>query len=406
MTDLGQVAHVRAPQDNVSDDSYLLLSWNVANGQRVEQGDVLAEFETSKSAFELPSETSGFFYALAEVDQQVAVNELIAVIAPEILDVEDVEDFAAMAAIEAKHGEVASSVEVSSPPEQNDAEAQTDQDSADAPSGPGSHTTGVRFSKAAEEFIIANAVDRSRFNTPGLVRLAEAKRVVSGDNTPIGTPATLGVNAQVLGSSLVVIGGGGHGRMLLDLLHELRSFRIAGILDGGVPVGAMIAGHRVLGPDTEEELARLHGQGLRLAVNGVGGVTNRAARPAVWEKLKLAGFGLPNLVHPKAAVDTSVRLGEGVQILAGAYVGAEANLGDNCIINNGAVVSHDCVIAEHAHLTPGAILAGNVTVGSNSLIGMGASVYLGVSIGSKAIVTNGVDVFSDVEDGSVVRANR
>jgi sugar O-acyltransferase (sialic acid O-acetyltransferase NeuD family) len=404
MADPQQVARVRAPQDNVSDDSYLLLSWNVADGQRVEKGDALGEFETSKSVFELPAEASGFFYAMAEVDQQVAVNELIAVIAPETLSAEELEALSVMADRERNRGEVAPPVVVSSLPGEQSEKAQADPNSADTPSDPGSLTRGVRFSKAAEEFIVAHEVDRSRFTTPGLVRLADVRRVVAGRNVPGGASATPGVDVQVRGSSIVVIGGGGHGRMLLDLLGELRSFRIAGILDGGAPVGATVAGHRVLGPDTEEELAKLHGQGLRLAVNGVGGVTNRATRPAVWEKLKLAGFGLPNLVHPKAAVDASVRLGEGVQVLAGAYVGANAFVGDDCIINNGAVVSHDCVIAEHAHLAPGAILAGNVTVGCNSLVGMGASVYLGVSIGSHAIITNGVSVFSNIPDGSVVRA--
>lgn len=402
MTEPHAAALVRAPQDNVSDDSYLLLSWNVADGHRVEQGEVLGEFETSKSVFELPAEVAGFFYALAEVDQQVAVNELVAVISPQGLTSSELQEIASTASSDTSDEMESTPVAGTSPRGSENARAQTHQAAADPSPGDGNQEVGVRFSRAAEEFVIAHAVDRSLVAGPGLVRLADVQRIVSERGT-LGAAGAGTANVSISGSSVVIIGGGGHARMLLDLLEELRSFRVVGILDGGMPLGSNVGRYSVMGPDTEEELEKLHSQGVRLAVNGVGGVTNRKARPAVWDKLKMAGFGLPNLVHPKAAVDASARLSEGAQVLAGAYVGAGAIIGDDCIVNNGAVVSHDCVIDEHTHLTPGAVLAGNVKVGSNSLVGMNSSVYLGVSIGSNAIVANGVSVFADVPDGAVVR---
>jgi sugar O-acyltransferase (sialic acid O-acetyltransferase NeuD family) len=265
----------------------------------------------------------------------------------------------------------------------------------------------VRFSKAAEALIAEHGIDRTHFAGFGLVRGSDVERHLAGASTPSSAtmpaqrPAAM--PAQVRGSAIVIIGAGGHAKMILDLLTELRSFQVVGLLDDGVAAGQLVNGQRVLGPASPEQLADLRGQGLRLAVNAVGGVVNRPQRPAIWDRIRTAGFGLPTLVHPKAAVDASAQLGEGAQVLAGAYVGASTTVGDNCIINNGTVIAHDCAIADHAHIAPGAILAGGVSVGRNTLVGMGASIYLGVTVGADAIIANGVDVFADVRDGAVVR---
>lgn len=383
---------VIVPQDNVSDDRYLLLSWNVADGETIADGDVLGEFETSKSVFELPAESAGTFYALAAEGVEVAVGDLVAIIAAtELTD----DHLAALR----------TTCRLSDDPRPSSAAPPGSQPTAT----PDSRGDGVRFSKAAEELIAARGVDKSRFTEPGLVRRADVERfLASAVDAPAPAPRSLVETQavetrQVSGSSIVLVGAGGHARMLLDLLDELRCFRVVGLLDGGVATGHLVHGHRVLGPDTPEELAKLHAQGVRLAVNAVGGVTRGPARPAVWQRIRAAGFGLPTLVHRGAIVDRSAQLGEGAQILAGSYVGAGTTIGDDCIVNSGSVVSHDCVVADHAHIAPGAVLAGGVTVGANALVGMGATVYLGVTIGARAIVTNGVDVFSDTPDDAIVK---
>jgi sugar O-acyltransferase (sialic acid O-acetyltransferase NeuD family) len=388
---------VVVPRDNVSDERYLLLAWAAPAGGDIAAGDVLGEFETSKSVFELPAEHAGVFHPLAEEGTQVAVGQVVAVIADRQLT-ED--ELAAMSPAAGTPPEPAADAA-------GDAAAAVDTPADGERRSPAADVSGVRFSKAAEALITEHRIDRSHFAGLGLVRGSDVELHLARVSTrstatgPDHRPGTL--PAQVRGSAIVIFGAGGHAKMILDLLAELRCFQVVGLLDPGVKNGQRFHGHRVLGPDSEDELARLRSQGVRLAVNAVGGLTNRPLRPAIYDRIRTAGFGLPTLVHPKAAVDASAQLGEGAQVLAGAYVGASSVVGDDCIINNGTVIAHDCTIADHAHIAPGAILAGGVTIGRNTLVGMGASIYLGVTVGTNVIIANGVDVFGDVPDVAVVR---
>jgi acetyltransferase-like isoleucine patch superfamily enzyme len=203
--------------------------------------------------------------------------------------------------------------------------------------------------------------------------------------------------------SLLIVGAGGHARVLIDLLDASGQYDVVGLVDSHLPAGSLVNGFPVLGPDSSEHLQSLAAQGIELATNAVGGINDRALRSSVCSRIQSAGFLLPVLVHPSATVDRSAHLGAGTQVLAGAYVGAGAQIGADCIVNTHAVVSHDCVLGDHVTVSPGAMLAGGVRVGANTLIGMGATVYLGLTIGSRVVVANGAAVFADVADDAVIR---
>ena len=268
------VDRVVVPQDNVSDDRYLLLAWSVAAGGAIAAGEVLGEFETSKSIFELPAGRDGVFHPLAEEGTQVAVGQVVAVIADRELTEQE------LAALRPTAGSPVPDADPTAGGDDVTAAADTHADRVD--SQPAADLTGVRFSKAAEALIAEHGIDRSHFAGLGLVRGSDVERHLAGAPTPTSAtvpdqrPAVM--PAQVRGAAIVIIGAGGHAKMILDLLTELRCFQVVGLLDDGVSAGQLVNGHRVLGPASQEQLAGLRGQGLRLAVNAVGGVVNRSLR--------------------------------------------------------------------------------------------------------------------------------
>jgi sugar O-acyltransferase (sialic acid O-acetyltransferase NeuD family) len=201
--------------------------------------------------------------------------------------------------------------------------------------------------------------------------------------------------------AILVYGGGGHGRTLLDLLRS-TSYRVVGIIDDGIAPGQDIVGTPVVGG--ADRLAELRVGGTGLAVNAVGGVSSISSRVRVAEQLERAGFVCPVLVHRSAVVEPTASLAAGSQVLSGAYVGSACSIGPGAIVNTGAIASHDCVIGPFAHLSPGAILAGGVNVGQQALVGMGVSIFIGVRIGAGARIGNGAIVNADVPDGVVVHA--
>jgi sugar O-acyltransferase (sialic acid O-acetyltransferase NeuD family) len=203
-------------------------------------------------------------------------------------------------------------------------------------------------------------------------------------------------------TALIIFGGGGHGKAVIDLVRAMGTYRIVGVFDDGLPAGSEVLGVPVLGGASD--LSEWHNRGIRLAANAVGGIGNVAVRLKIFEILANAGFVCPALVHPSAVIERSATLEAGVQVLPQAYVGSAARVGFGTVINAGAVISHDCVLGRVVNLSPGATLAGNVRVDDHAQIGMRATVNLQITVGEGALLGNGCTVKANVPPGMRVRA--
>jgi len=188
---------------------------------------------------------------------------------------------------------------------------------------------------------------------------------------------------------LLVLGAGGHGRVLASALL-LTDRRIIGFLDASRAAwGSHCLDLPVIGDDGC--LADFPPESVCL-VNGIGSVGLPLLRQRIFETQRARGYRFERVVHPRACVSPHASLGEGVQVMAGAVVQAGARLGDNVIVNTGAIVDHDCVIGAHCHVAPGAVLSGGVTVGSSSHIGTGAVMVQGIELGEGCMVGAGAVV--------------
>lgn len=193
-----------------------------------------------------------------------------------------------------------------------------------------------------------------------------------------------------MSGSLLVLGRGGHGRVVADAALDCGYTEIA-FLDDAPKTHP--AGGRVLGPMSMlDELAREWPE----AIAGVG---DNALRLQLLGKLRQSGFRTPRIVHPSAVVSRGAILGEGVFVAAGAIINVGARIGDAAIVNTGARIDHDCSIGPGCHIAPGATLSGHVTVGAGAWLGTGCSVRQGVAIGDGAMIGVGAAVVSDVGAG-------
>jgi acetyltransferase EpsM len=351
------------PLINPNEPGALLASLHFASGQQVKKGDSLCTLETTKSTLELSAERDGFLVELsAEVGQTLQAGEVLAYLA-------DTPDW-------------------TPPPANKKAEA--------AIATPG--LEGLRISQPALALAQKHNLDLSQFSHEVFITEKMVQQLVVQSKQVETQLTTKAVEAN----SIIVYGGGGHGKALIDLIRSLATFSILGVIDDSLPVGTSLMGAPVLGG--ANNLASLHEHGLQFAANAVGGIGNISSRVAVFERLQQAGFTCPALVHPTAYIEPSAVLAEGIQVMPHAYVGSEARLGFGTIVNTGAIVSHDCVLGQFVNLSPGAILAGEVNVGEAALVGMGVTVNLRVKIGARARIGNGATIKQDVPAGSVVRA--
>ena len=149
--------------------------------------------------------------------------------------------------------------------------------------------------------------------------------------------------------AVVILGGGGHARMLIESLALSGGARIVGVLEArGRARGGKVLDVPVIGDDTL--LPVLKRRGVTHFVVGRGGVADNAPRRALFEEAVRYGLRPLTVVHPSAMVSPWAVLEEGAQLLPGCVVNAGTRVGANAIINSGVIVEHDNVIGAHAHL--------------------------------------------------------
>jgi acetyltransferase EpsM len=205
-------------------------------------------------------------------------------------------------------------------------------------------------------------------------------------------------------TTLLLFGGGGHGKTLLDLVKVAGVFQWGGVVDENLQPGSCILNVPVLGGI--DILLSLYQFGLHMAVNGVGGIGNVSTRLLIFEKLSKIGYSFPSLVHPTAWVEPSASIQPGAQVLPLTYVGTDSKIGFGSLLNAHVTVSHDCEIGECVNLSPGATLAGGVKIQNHAQIGMGVTINLNLTIGAEARIGNGATIKADVPPGGRVYAGQ
>ena len=198
-----------------------------------------------------------------------------------------------------------------------------------------------------------------------------------------------------------LLGGGGHGRVVLNALLS-SGVNVAGVLDPNLKVGDLVFGVPVRGGD--EFLDQLSPESM-LLVNGLGANPYVDNRKRLFEEMKTRGFSFDAVRHPSAVIGQECNLGTSSQIMAGAVLQNRVQVGDNAVINTHAIVDHDCVIGTHAFVSPGVVLSGDVLVGESAFIGAGVVMLPGIEIGVNVVIGAGAVVTKSVPDRWVIAGN-
>ena len=199
---------------------------------------------------------------------------------------------------------------------------------------------------------------------------------------------------------IIILGGGGHAKVLIALIKIKGDFEIVGILDIKLEKGTKVLDIPVLGEDNI--LVDIFNDGVKMVCIGVGGVKDNNIRSRLFDTTKNMGLEIPSLIHPNSFISRESAVTEGAQVMAGAIIQTDTFIDENSIINTGAIIEHDCTVGKHTHICPGVVIGGEVAIGDNSFIGAGATIIQGVKIGKDAFVAAGSIVINNVLDNSKV----
>jgi sugar O-acyltransferase (sialic acid O-acetyltransferase NeuD family) len=355
---------ILVPRENVNDETVTIVKVLLISGSNIKKGEVIVELETTKVNIDVESPCDGLLTHNLSEEDILPVGTVLCTVGK----FSEKEEFTGQNTVVSKDNAPQSKAVISN---------------------------------AAREKAIELNVDLSSIMS-GLISVADVEKLAS--EQPDTEESLLVIDDQEISpNSIVIVGGGGHAKMCIDLLRQTKEFEILGIIDDNLEVGSAILGVKVIGGNNS--FSKLVKLGVKYAVNGVGAISNPKLRGKIHMDLTNVGFVLPNLVHPASNVEPSVSMGDGNQIMMGAVVGSDVQIGNGCIVNSGAIISHDCILRDHCHVAPGAILAGSIDVGNSSIIGMGATVYLGLTIGRDVMIFNGVNVLKNIPEGKIVDGN-
>ncbi|MEM2525994.1 MAG: acetyltransferase [Candidatus Methanomethylicaceae archaeon] len=194
---------------------------------------------------------------------------------------------------------------------------------------------------------------------------------------------------KVSNKKIIVIGGGGHSKVVISTLLEL-GYNVIGVLDDDInKKNTKVMGIPILG-----SIELLKSGNFEQGIIAIG--DNKIRKEILYKFKDFCKW--PVVVHPFSYVHPSVEIGEGTVIFAGAVIQPDVIIGEHVIVNTGVTIDHDCRIGNFVHLAPGVHLAGGVVIGEGSFLGIGSSVIPYKNIGSWAIVGAGGVVIQDIPD--------
>ena len=197
-------------------------------------------------------------------------------------------------------------------------------------------------------------------------------------------------------NALLIIGAGGHGKVVADAALETGQWDEVVFLDDAWP-GKQNNGRWPI-QGRVDQMPDWKGR----CSHAVVAIGNNHLRLELQSRLVSAGFVVATIVHPSAQVSRYARLGAGSVVFANGVVNVDAEVGDAAIINTAATVDHDCRLGHGVHVAPGANLGGGVSIGDCSWIGIGAAVRHYQSVGAGVMVGAGAVVVNNIEDGVTV----
>ncbi len=183
---------------------------------------------------------------------------------------------------------------------------------------------------------------------------------------------------------IVILGAGGHGRVVADIA------RLNGYMD-----------IRFLDDVTENKFCKIDGKisdfvQLLDDHDFFVAIGNNEIRKQFFETLVANNANIVTLIHPNAVICKDVKIGKGTAIMAGAVI--NVIIGDGVIVNTSSSIDHDCVIGDFSHISVGSHIAGTVNVGECVFIGAGATLINNLNIENNCKIGAGATVITDIKD--------
>ncbi|MCM3115093.1 acetyltransferase [Neobacillus sp. MER 74] len=188
---------------------------------------------------------------------------------------------------------------------------------------------------------------------------------------------------------IILIGHGGHSRVITDIIHSNQGYEIVGFLDDRYDKVKVI-NNTYCGPISSANRLVENIYDIKFFI----AIGNNNIRQSIVNRLNLSDEYFPSLIHNSAVISPSAKIGPGTVVMPNAVLNADSRVGKHCIINTSSIIEHDSVIGDFSHISPGVNITGNVQIGDGSHVGAGSTIIPNIKIGNWSIIGAGSTVIS------------
>lgn len=197
---------------------------------------------------------------------------------------------------------------------------------------------------------------------------------------------------------IILIGGGGHCKSVIDVIEQENKFEIVGIIDVKDKIGSKVLNYTIIGCDDDiEKLSETYKNFIITFGQG----KNNTFRKNIYNVLKKLSLNLPIIQSPYSHVSKHASIGEGTVIMHGAIVNSAAKIGVNCILNTQSLVEHDAEVGDHCHISTRATLNGTVKIGNSVFAGSACVIADGLNVCDNVTIGAGSSVIKSISEAGV-----
>ncbi|MDR7079118.1 acetyltransferase EpsM [Neobacillus niacini] len=192
---------------------------------------------------------------------------------------------------------------------------------------------------------------------------------------------------------VVIIGHGGHSKVVSDNIRASKDLLIIGYLDNKYE-NIQIIDHLIYGPIGVAKHLMEENNDVKFVM----AIGDNRVRKSIIEMLGICIENFVTLIHPTASISPSATIGKGTVVMPQAVINADVKIGHHCIINSCSVVEHDSLLEDFVHLCPNSTIAGTVEIGEGTCVGSGATIIPTKRVGEWSMIGAGSTVTDDLPD--------
>tara|TARA_E500000178_G_scaffold352299_2_gene415433 strand:- start:306 stop:953 length:648 start_codon:yes stop_codon:yes gene_type:complete len=193
----------------------------------------------------------------------------------------------------------------------------------------------------------------------------------------------------------LIIGSGGHSRVVISIINEASLYDIVAIID----VSSKSSNDnsefiKDIPVSNVSQLDEYYECGIDIAFIAIGDNDNREH----WYKKLNKQFNLPNLISSSASIDKSSFMGNSNVICSNCFIGPDSNIGNNNILNTSSIIEHEVKIFNNCHIAPSATICGRSLIKSNCFIGANSTVIDKVSVAQSSTLGAGSTLLKSIDE--------